>query len=1152
MDLLRFLRPRGKATPTGSAETTGPAVERPLFDWATVASIQRVLAPTRSIATAQPRPAFATHADPRMSESEMAHNRDGAAPGGIVHGFLTSRVGRPQLLDLPALPLPVRGSTDEAAPPPDQPVTPVVQRSATSGRLVSAPRPAVPTRVLTAQRPGAGQEAAPRSTDATPVQSVQRAPAPGTRTAAPAPPEAQRPARTRRAVPAQPLPASDVAHHPVPPRRPVQRRSRLGPPLPTDTHPAGSRNTTSEVPGRAAPPPSSPTRSEAAPADRSDPSGRGSAHRSRLGPPITHSSPNVTTAVSVPPAAGVVRGSGPAAIQRRSTEERRSTEDGRHRPEGAQPGSRQPDAAGAEPLQRETTASTPHVGVREPRNGGATAGTEPALSPGDHTRHGRSGHPTDTGTSAGSSRGDATRPAPVQRRPDRATTAATPTSPPTPTAPPGPDSDRPGPGSDNVAIRPATVTTPGTPAEQPEPTDAPRPVPVSREPISTHIPVSPPAGPITEFGRTDATDSVTAQRRSRGGAHTPKTATEPAADRGSGGTPSTGTPSTGTPSTGKPGTDTTASVSSGTPGPVTDPGSGMPGPVTLQRYRDRQPGPPPITSAQAPIDRPTNPPVPGNEHPTGTPPTSPPAVGSAGPDRPGTSGPVTLQRRPAGPGRAADTSPVGPPPETATDPTAGRGRTDAPGGPPARPAAAPTAETGVPTNTASSPAAPAVSDTPAALQRRPGTTPAHTSPTPPAPSTVPAIGAAPSIGTPPHIGTSPTSPTTSTGRPDTTPTDSARRTTRITPAPAATGPAPAPMSSSRTADHVVPSPAETGESVTPAPLQRRPGTPQHHPATPPAVTGHPTSRPPARTRKPVSSLVVLQQRPRAAARSKPRPAPSGEALARSESGARAAVLGRRPTPLTGSVEPGSGPLPMHDSRPAPTVRHSATSVAPPDGRTVQRSSAPAAARAAGVPPTAAGRSRSRPVVAIRPRPAAGTPVAPSQRARSAPAPAGTAAVPLQRDTAAPPAVPLAVRPPDGVAPAPHGSEAAATNPAEGTIQRDTAPRPGPRRPAGTPAPTGPASAGPALGPGPSVQQRRSAPPPSAAVPAPPTGSSSVAVGGATVQRTSGVTRRTERVPDSTVDIDDLARRLLAPLSRLLRAELRMERERSGRLRDARQ
>jgi hypothetical protein len=43
----------------------------------------------------------------------------------------------------------------------------------------------------------------------------------------------------------------------------------------------------------------------------------------------------------------------------------------------------------------------------------------------------------------------------------------------------------------------------------------------------------------------------------------------------------------------------------------------------------------------------------------------------------------------------------------------------------------------------------------------------------------------------------------------------------------------------------------------------------------------------------------------------------------------------------------------------------------------------------------------------------------------------------------------------------------------------------------------------------------------------------------------------ERGTDPTPDIDGLARRLREPLLRLLRAEMRMERERSGRLRDAR-
>ncbi|WUH98496.1 hypothetical protein OHR68_34100 [Spirillospora sp. NBC_00431] len=46
--------------------------------------------------------------------------------------------------------------------------------------------------------------------------------------------------------------------------------------------------------------------------------------------------------------------------------------------------------------------------------------------------------------------------------------------------------------------------------------------------------------------------------------------------------------------------------------------------------------------------------------------------------------------------------------------------------------------------------------------------------------------------------------------------------------------------------------------------------------------------------------------------------------------------------------------------------------------------------------------------------------------------------------------------------------------------------------------------------------------------------------------TRPVERRVEEL-----NLDELARRLVAPISRLLRAELRMERERVGRLRDSR-
>ncbi|MFC4055814.1 hypothetical protein ACFOY4_39525 [Actinomadura syzygii] len=49
--------------------------------------------------------------------------------------------------------------------------------------------------------------------------------------------------------------------------------------------------------------------------------------------------------------------------------------------------------------------------------------------------------------------------------------------------------------------------------------------------------------------------------------------------------------------------------------------------------------------------------------------------------------------------------------------------------------------------------------------------------------------------------------------------------------------------------------------------------------------------------------------------------------------------------------------------------------------------------------------------------------------------------------------------------------------------------------------------------------------------------------------TSGTQRKAERQPE--IDLDELARRLIGPLTRLLRAELRLDRERVGRLRDPR-
>jgi syndecan 1 len=46
-------------------------------------------------------------------------------------------------------------------------------------------------------------------------------------------------------------------------------------------------------------------------------------------------------------------------------------------------------------------------------------------------------------------------------------------------------------------------------------------------------------------------------------------------------------------------------------------------------------------------------------------------------------------------------------------------------------------------------------------------------------------------------------------------------------------------------------------------------------------------------------------------------------------------------------------------------------------------------------------------------------------------------------------------------------------------------------------------------------------------------------------------QRAEPAPDPGLDLDDLARRLLDPVARLLRAELRRGRERTGRPHDGR-
>jgi len=52
-----------------------------------------------------------------------------------------------------------------------------------------------------------------------------------------------------------------------------------------------------------------------------------------------------------------------------------------------------------------------------------------------------------------------------------------------------------------------------------------------------------------------------------------------------------------------------------------------------------------------------------------------------------------------------------------------------------------------------------------------------------------------------------------------------------------------------------------------------------------------------------------------------------------------------------------------------------------------------------------------------------------------------------------------------------------------------------------------------------------------------------------VQRTATAAPPTGAAPAEPPHLDELARKLIGPLSRLLRAELRLDRERIGRLRD---
>ncbi|NMH81665.1 hypothetical protein HF577_31830, partial [Pseudonocardia xinjiangensis] len=92
-----------------------------------------------------------------MSSAELVHNVSADAPGGVVHGLLTSRIGQPQPLDVPMPPLPVASRPSEPLPPESPPgadAVPVVrvQRASAPGRMTTAV-PTWPARQLQAVAP---------------------------------------------------------------------------------------------------------------------------------------------------------------------------------------------------------------------------------------------------------------------------------------------------------------------------------------------------------------------------------------------------------------------------------------------------------------------------------------------------------------------------------------------------------------------------------------------------------------------------------------------------------------------------------------------------------------------------------------------------------------------------------------------------------------------------------------------------------------------------------------------------------------------------------------------------------------------------------------------------------------------------------------
>ncbi|MFB7747105.1 hypothetical protein ACFW17_03820 [Streptomyces sp. NPDC058961] len=316
----------------------------------------------------------------------------------------------------------------------------------------------------------------------------------------------------------------------------------------------------------------------------------------------------------------------------------------------------------------------------------------------------------------------------------------------------------------------------------------------------------------------------------------------------------------------------------------------------------------------------------------------------------------------------------------------------------------------------------------------------------------------------------------------------------------------------------------------PVGVVRRPAAPaEPAPAPTPATATAPAPAP-----APVEAAPPVQRKPMVRRVSRVQSAAAPEA-------------GRR-RPLIGApITPAPAPAPAQTPAPSPFA-----TPAPASAPAVQRSSAPEPAVPAAPPTPAVPSAPVEPLRKVRlPGPA------PLQRALAAGPPLASARPLTTRHQSAPslPGVPDSVAPgrSSAASPAPLKQAPASGDSRPVVPLRGPAPRPGIPQPTVQRAVAEPA-------PAPVVPVRRSSPMPAAPAPAPapkPAYSAPVQrqADPASVQRTAPAAHATANAAPAadaeqhSPDIDALARRLVAPLSRLLRAELRGDRERIGRLRD---